>query len=107
MLTSVERPGLARDGLQQPRIGAGVHAVNGVITAHQAADPAFLHARLKGRQVCNSDAFWISETDIATNRESITILQLSTRSCIVTLAEKSCRVWLTPASVLASTELAS
>ena len=27
------------------------------------------------RPVCNSDTFWVSETDSATNRESITILR--------------------------------
>ena len=34
------------------------------------------HQRAVARHVCNSDAFRVSETDSATNRESITILQL-------------------------------
>ena len=33
--------------------------------------------RLPVARHCNSDAFWISETDSETNRESITILLLS------------------------------
>ena len=34
------------------------------------------HQRAVARHVCNSDAFRVSETDSATNRESVTILQL-------------------------------
>ena len=33
--------------------------------------------RVAGAGHCNSDTFWISETDSATNRESITILHMT------------------------------
>ena len=68
-----QQPG--RDGPRRRlgRDGAGIVGLQ--LEAHAPRAPRLVRVLLV---VCNSDAFGISERDSATNRESITILQVTT-----------------------------
>ena len=65
------RPGLREGAPDEP--GAGVRR-RGMATHNNRRRSSLSPWARAGRRSCNSGTFWISETDSATNRESITIL---------------------------------